>query len=54
MVKKLINTFNPLQPGDGVAYLDPLKISETENIRKRKGFLMFWGGIDKQHRAVIG
>ena len=34
-----------LQPG--VAYLPP------ENIRKPLGFLMFSGGIDKQHRAVM-
>ena len=25
-----------------------------ENIRKPKGFLVFSGGIDKQHRAVMG
>ena len=24
-----------------------------ENIRKPKGFLMFSGGIEKQHRAVM-
>ena len=39
-------TLNPLQPG--VAFLYPPK-----NIRKPKGFL-FSGGIEKQHRAVIG
>ena len=39
--------FNPLQPG--VAFLYP-----PENIRKPKGFLMFSGGIEKQHRAVMG
>ena len=25
-----------------------------ENIRKPKGFLTFSGGIEKQHRAVMG
>ena len=25
-----------------------------ENIRKTLGFLMFSGGIEKQHRAVMG
>ena len=25
-----------------------------ENIRKPLGFLMFSGGIDKQHQAVMG
>ena len=25
-----------------------------ENIRKPKGFLLFSGGIDKQHQAVMG
>ena len=34
-----------LQPG--AAYLYPLKTSEN------LGFLMFSGGIDKQHRAVM-
>ena len=38
---------NPLK--SGVAYLYPLKTS------KPKGFLMFSGGIDKQHRrAAMG
>ena len=26
----------------------------AENIRKPKGFLMFSGGIEKQHRVVMG
>ena len=38
---------NPLQPG--AVYLYPLKTSEN-----LKGFLMFSGGIDKQHQAVMG
>ena len=37
---------NPLQPS--VASLYPLKTSEN------LGFLMFSGGIDKQHWAVMG
>ena len=37
---------NPLQPG--VAFLYPLKY-----IRIAKGFLMFLGSIEKQHRAVM-
>ena len=39
--------FNPLQPG--VAFLYPLKTS-----RKPIDFLMFSGGKEKQHRAVMG
>ena len=39
----LISNINPLQPG--VASLYPLKTS---------GFLMFSGGREKQHRAVMG
>ena len=38
---------NPLQPG--VTFLFPLKTSETP-----LGFLMFSGGIEKQHLAVKG
>ena len=41
-----INSLNPLQPG---CFSIP-----PENIRKPKGFLMFSGGIEKQHRAVMG
>ena len=33
-------------------YIYPLKT--LENIRKLLGFLMFLGGIEKQHRAVMG
>ena len=43
----IVSNINPLQPG--VAFLYPLKTSEN-----LKGFLMFSGGIEKQHRAVIG
>ena len=39
-------SFNPLQPS--VAFLYPLKTSE-----KPLDFLMFSGGIEKQHRAVM-
>ena len=45
-VSHLLNV-NPLQPG--AVYLYPLKTSEN-----LKGFLMFSGGIDKQHQAVMG
>ena len=38
--------FNPLQPV--IAFFIP-----PENITKPKGFLMFSGGIEKQHRAVM-
>ena len=31
-----------------------LLIYTLRNIRKHLGFLMFSGGIDKQHRAVMG
>ena len=34
-------------------YINPL-LPVLENIRKPKGFLMFPGGIDKQHWAVMG
>ena len=37
----------PLQPG--VAFLYPLKTSEN-----LLGFLLFSGGIEKQHRVVMG
>ena len=40
--------FNPLQPS--VAFLYPLKTPENLN----EGFLMFSGGVEKQHRAVTG
>ena len=40
--------FNPLQPN--VAYLYHLKTSAN----LPKGFLLFSGGIDKKHRAVMG
>ena len=43
----LVGSFNPLQPG--VAFLYP-----PENIRKPKGFLIFSGGIEKQHGALMG
>ena len=46
----LDQNINPLQPG--VAFLYPLKISE--NLGKPKGFLMFSGGIEKQHRMFSG
>ena len=36
--------FNPIQPG--VSFLYPPS--------KTSGFLMFSGGIEKQHRAVLG
>ena len=42
---------NSLQPI--VAFLYPLKISPPENIRKPLCFLMFSGGIEKQHRVVM-
>ena len=45
-VSHLLNV-NPLQPG--AVYLYPLKTSED-----LKGFLMFSGGIDKQHQTVMG
>ena len=38
-----------IHDGPGVAYL----CTPSENIRKPLGFLMFSGGIDKQHRAVM-
>ena len=38
-------TFNPLHAG--VAYLYPLETSENR-------FLIFSGGIDKQHQSVMG
>ena len=41
-----INIIDSLQPG--VTYLYP-----PENIRKPLGFLMFSGGIENQHRAVM-
>ena len=44
--EKFLTMFNPLQPGVAYLYL-------PENIRKTKGFLMFSGGIDKQHRTVM-
>ena len=43
----VINSLNSLQPG--VAFLYPPK-----NTRKPKGFLIFSGGIEKQHGAVMG
>ena len=50
---RIDNDINPLQRG--VAFLYPLKTSENlENIRKPKGFLMLSGGIEKQHRVVMG
>ena len=42
-VHQLSLSINPLQPG--VAYLYPPKTSEN---------LMFSGGIDNQHQAVMG
>ena len=42
MYKVIYDYFNPIQPG--VAFSIP-----PENIRKPKGFLMFSGGIEKQH-----
>ena len=39
--------FNPLQPGVVCLY-------RPENIRKPLGFLMFSGGVEKQHQAVMG
>ena len=38
---------NPSQPGAVCLY-------PTGNIKKNFGFLMFSGGIDKQHRVVMG
>ena len=50
---------NPSQ--SGVTFLCPWKHQKTccfaippENIRKPEGFLMFSGGIEKQHGAIIG
>ena len=38
-----------------LAHYSPMLLSiPPENIRKPKGFLMFSGGLDKQHWAVIG
>ena len=44
-LKKPISLLNPLQPG--VAFPYPPK-----NIRKPEGFLMFSGGVEKQHRLL--
>ena len=35
-------------------YSPMLLFIPPENIRKPNGFLMFSGGIEKQHRAVMG
>ena len=38
-----------------LTHYSPVLLFHTpENIRKPKGFLMFSGGIEKQHRAVMG
>ena len=46
-------SINPLQPG--FAFLHSLKTSENLKVfRKPKSFLIFSGGIEKQHQAVMG
>ena len=40
---RTISSISPYQPGVAFLY--------SENIRKPRGFLMFSGGIEKQHRA---
>ena len=47
MFKTEFLSVSPLQPS--VAYLYSLRTRENVN-----GFLAFSGGIDKQHRAVMG
>ena len=47
ILKTLHFSHNPLHPG--VAFLYPLKTS-----KRSLGFLMFSGGIDKQHKPVMG
>ena len=47
LVLTFASNINPLQAS--VAFLYPLKTPE-----KLKGFLMFSGGIEKQHLAVMG
>ena len=37
-----------------IKLLQPDVAIPPENIRKPSGFLMFSGGIDKQHRAAMG
>ena len=38
-----------------LTHYSPVLLSiPPENIKKPKGFLMFSGGIEKQHRAVMG
>ena len=44
----LLVNFNPLHTAQCCLSVPP------ENIRKPLGFLIFLGGIDKQHRAVMG
>ena len=46
-LKKGLGAFNPLQLGIAFLY-------SFENIRKPLSSLMFSGGIEKQHRAVMG
>ena len=52
------NIIVSLRPGNGFL-IEPITAQcclsiPLENIKKPKGFLMFSGGIDKQHRAVMG
>ena len=40
---------------DSLTHYSPVLLFYTlENIRKPKRFLLFSGGIEKQHRAVMG